>query len=196
VKPDPFSVTCPACGSHDVLHHGCIHRLWREVPIGPKPVVIQMSIPRLECRKCTTIRQVAVGFADERRSYIRAFARYALELSRYMTIRDVARHLNVGWDLIREIKKRYLQKHFSRPKLSKRSQLAIDEISVGKGQKYLTVVLDLTTGAVVFVGDGNPAVVLAAAQAQPGAHPSRGDGHVQGLYPGGPEESAGGQHRL
>ena len=160
VKPDPFSVTCPGCGSHDVLHHGCIHRLWRKVPIGPKPVVIQMSIPRLECRKCTTIRQVAVGFADERRSYTRAFARYALELSRYMTIRDVARHLNVGWDLIKEIQKRYLQKHLSRPKLSKLSQLAIDEISVGKGPKYLTVVLGLTTGVVVFVGDGKGAEAL------------------------------------
>jgi len=31
---------------------------------------------------------------------------------------------------------------------------AIDEISVGKGHRYLTVVLDLASGAVVFVGDG------------------------------------------
>ena len=160
VKPDPFSVICPVCGSHDVVHHGCIHRLWREVPIGPKPVMIQMGIPRVECRKCASIRQVAVGFADERRSYTRAFARYALGLSRYMTIRDIAQHLNVGWDLIQEIQKRYLQKHFSRPKPSTLSQFAIDEISVGKGQKYLTVVLDLTTGAVVFVGDGKGAEAL------------------------------------
>lgn len=160
VKPDAFSVTCPACGSHEVFQHGYIHRLWREVPIGHKPVVIQMGIPRVECRKCATTRQVAVGFADERRSYTRAFARYALELSRYMTILDVARHLNVGWDLIKEIQKSYLQKHFSRPKLSKLSQLAIDEISIGKGPKYLTVVLDLTTGAVVFVGDGKGAEAL------------------------------------
>ena len=35
VKPDPFSVNCPVCGSNDVLQHGSIHRLWREVPIGP-----------------------------------------------------------------------------------------------------------------------------------------------------------------
>ena len=160
VKPDAFSVTCPACGSHEVFQHGYIHRLWREVPIGHKPVVIQMGIPRVECRKCATTRQVAVGFADERRSYTRAFARYALELSRYMTILDVARHLNVGWDLIKEIQKSYLQKHFSRPKLSKLSQLAIDEISIGKGPKYLTVVLDLTTGAVIFVGDGKGAEAL------------------------------------
>jgi transposase len=119
-----------------------------------------MGIPRVECRKCAAHRQIEVGFADERRSYTRAFERYALEFSRYMAIQDVARHLNVGWDLIKDLQKRYLQKHFSRPKLSKLSQLAIDEISVGKGHKYLTVVLDLATGAVVFVGDGNGACAL------------------------------------
>jgi transposase len=147
------------CRSRDILHHGSIYRLWRELPIGPKPVFIQLGIPRIECRECSSIRQVKVGFADERRTYTRAFERYA-QLSRHMTILDVARHLNVGWDLIKDIQKRYLHKRFSRPKLSGLSQIAIDEISIGKGQKYLTVVLDLHTGAVVFVGDGNGAEAL------------------------------------
>jgi len=38
--------------------------------------------------------------------------------------------------------------------------LAIDEIAVGKGHRYLTVVLDLQSGAVVFVGDGKGAEAL------------------------------------
>jgi len=33
-------------------------------------------------------------------------------------------------------------------------QIAIDEIAVGRGHKYLIVVLNLKTGVVVFVGDG------------------------------------------
>ena len=160
VKPDPCSLTCPVCRSRDILYHGSTYRMWREVPIGPRPVFIQMGIPRIECRECSAIRQVKVRFADERRTYTRAFERYALGLSRYITILDVARHLNVGWDLIKDIQKRYLHKRFSRPKLSALSQIAIDEISIGKGQKYLTVVLDLDTGAVVFVGDGNGAEAL------------------------------------
>src|SRR5665213_764648 len=35
--------------------------------------------------------------------------------------------------------------------------LAIDEISIGRGHRYLTVVLDLDSGAVAFVGDGKGA---------------------------------------
>jgi transposase len=106
------------------------------------------------------LRQVKVPFAETRRSYTRAFERYALELLRSMTIRDVARHLGVSWDVIKEIQKRHLQNHFSRPKLKHVRQIAIDEISIGKGHRYLTVVLDLDSGAVLFVGDGKGADAL------------------------------------
>ena len=40
------------------------------------------------------VRQVEISFADPRRSYTKSFERYALELSRRMTISDVAHHLN------------------------------------------------------------------------------------------------------
>ena len=42
------------------------------------------------------------------RRHTKAFARYALELLRRMTIQDVALHLGVGWDMIKEIQKRDL----------------------------------------------------------------------------------------
>jgi len=79
-----------------------------------------------------------------------------------MTILDVARHLGVSWDVIKNIQKRYLKKRFCRPKLKKLKRLAIDEITIGKGHRYLTIVLDLTTGAVVFVGDGKGVEALEA----------------------------------
>jgi transposase len=77
-----------------------------------------------------------------------------------MTIRDVARHLGVGWDLIKEIQKRDLSRRFARPKLKHLKRIAIDEIAIAKGHRYLTVVMDLDSGAVVFVGDGKGADAL------------------------------------
>jgi len=71
-----------------------------------------------------------------------------------MTIQDVADLLGVGWDTIKSIFKCYLFRRFAKPKLGKLKYIAIDEISVKKGQKYLTLVLDLESGAVVFVGEG------------------------------------------
>jgi len=74
-----------------------------------------------------------------------------------MTIKDVAEHLAISWDTVKDIQQKYLKKHFSKPKLSKLKLVAIDEISIGKKPKYLTIVLDLKSGAVVFVGNGKGA---------------------------------------
>ena len=89
------------------------------------------------------MRQVKIPFADPRRSYTSSFERYALELSRRITIRDVARHLGVGWDVIKDIQKRDLSRRSAKPKLKHLRHLALDEIAVAKGHRYLTVVMDL-----------------------------------------------------
>ena len=154
VQQRPHTCRCPRCDSRDVIRHGHETRSFKTVPIGHKPVLIVLPIPRVECRRCRIIRQVALPFADPRRRYTKAFERYALELSRLMTIQDVAQHLGVGWDTIKDIVKRDLQHRFKKPRLGKLKQIAIDEISIGHGHRYLTVVLNLETGAVVFVGDG------------------------------------------
>jgi transposase len=152
---------CPCCGRSDVIAKGHTRRSFRTVGIGAKPVRIVLPVPRILCRSCGIIRQAKVGFADDRVSYTRSFERYALELSRSMTIQDVARHLKISWDVIKDIQKRHLKKHYARPKLGHLTQIAIDEIHIGKGQKYVTLVLDLESGAVVFLGKGRGAESLA-----------------------------------
>jgi transposase len=77
-----------------------------------------------------------------------------------MTIQDVTRHLGVSWGLVKEFLEEDLKRRFSRPKLKHVRKIAIDEISIGKGHRYLTVVLDLDSGMVVFVGDGKGADAL------------------------------------
>jgi transposase len=47
-----------------------------------------------------------------------------------------------------------LHKRFNKLKLKHLKQIAINEISVGKGHRYLTFVMDLKSGAVVHVGEG------------------------------------------
>ncbi len=154
VEQDPDTFRCSNCGSNRVMKSGYVPRRLRSLPIGGKPVFIELPIQRLWCITCGKIRQAKLAFADERRGYTHAFERYALDLSRHMTIKDVAGHLHMGWDTIKEIQKRRLERRFKKPKLKHLKHLAIDEISIGRGHRYLTVVLDLDSGAVVFVGDG------------------------------------------
>ena len=145
---------CSHCGDADVWMQGGVERTFRSLPIGSKPTQIVFKVPRVICFACGQVRQVKLGFAAPKKRYTRAFERYALELSRHMTIQDVAVHLQVSWDTIKDIQARSLERRFGKPKLHKLRQIAIDEIAVGKGHHYLTVVLNLLSGAVVFVGDG------------------------------------------
>jgi transposase len=160
IRQEPETCRCSACGSPQVQFRGQVQRRFRTMPIGSRATFVVLPIPRVECQACGLVRQVAVPFADVRRSYTKAFERYALELGRRMTIRDVAVHLDVSWDLIKDIQKRDLSRRYAKPKLKHLRHIAIDEISIAKGHRYLTVVLDLDSGAVVFVGDGKGADAL------------------------------------
>ncbi|MGE5756913.1 MAG: ISL3 family transposase, partial [Planctomycetaceae bacterium] len=77
-----------------------------------------------------------------------------------MTIKDVAVHLGVGWDVIKDLEKRDLARRYAKPKLKQLRHIPLDEIAIAKGHRYLTIVLDLESGAVVVVGDGRGAQAL------------------------------------
>src|SRR5262245_49769527 len=157
---DPDDCRCWACGSRAVISRGHAQGHFLALPIGRRKTTVVLPVPRVECRACGPVRPVQVPFAEPRRSSTKSFERYVLERSRRRTIRDVAHHLDVGWDLVKDIPKRDLKRRSAQPKLQHLRALAIDAIAVARGHRYLTVVLDLESGAVVFVGDGQGADAL------------------------------------
>ncbi len=160
VQPKAKMLRCPSCKSKNVLRRGESERWLRTVPIGFKPVWLVVNVPRVECRKCGCVRRIDIKIANKRRWYTKAFERFVLFLVKTMTMLDAANLLGIGWDSVKDIFKRNLQRKYSNPKLSKLRYFAIDEISVRKGHKYLTLVMDLKSGAVIFVGDGKGANAL------------------------------------
>jgi transposase len=148
------SLRCPCCGSAKVHVNEKFVRQWRSVPVGSKPVFIEMNVPKVECQSCGIRRRVEITFADPKRRHTRSFERYVVELLAFMTPIDVARHLGISWDLANDIQKRRLQRRYAKPKLKHLRRIAIDEIHLGKLHRFITLVLDLESGAVVFVGKG------------------------------------------
>ncbi len=160
IRQPRHRLRCPSCRSNVVWSQGSVSRTFRTLPIGRKSVQIRFDIPRVLCSSCRQTRQVELAFADPRRTYTRAFERYVLDLSQHTTIQAAAEHLQVSWDIVKDIQARNLQRRFGRPRLGNLKQIAIDEIAVGKGHRYVTLVLDLLSGAVVFVGDGKGVAAL------------------------------------
>lgn len=83
-----------------------------------------------------------------------------MALLSYGTIKDVAAHTGLAWHTVKEIEKSHLQKHYAKPRLKDVKYLAIDEFAVHKGHKYMTVVMDLETRQVLYVGKGKKASSL------------------------------------
>lgn len=154
VDPKPKIIRCPDCESFNIIRRGCFERRLRTIPIGFKPVWLLVRVPRVECRDCGCLRRINLRIVDQRRSYTKGFARLVLGLARMMPLKDIAILLGVGWDLVKDIFKSWLKRRFDRPKLSNLEYISIDEISVRRGHTYVTLVLDIKTGAVVFVGEG------------------------------------------
>lgn len=160
IDQDRRSWRCSACGSRDVRPKGRRPREFHGVPIGKRPVTIRFAVPRVKCLKCGKIRQVTIGFAAPKQRYTNAFRDYVLCLSQCMTILDLSLHLDVSWGTIKEILKEDLNRRVGKPKLGMLRRIAIDEIAVRKGHHYLTLVLDLESQRVVFVGKGKGADAL------------------------------------
>ncbi|KAA6315788.1 hypothetical protein EZS27_033805 [termite gut metagenome] len=80
-----------------------------------------------------------------------------VELSRIGTLKDVASFLHISWDTVKGIQKRYLKRHYSNPDISNVKCIGIDEFAVAKGHIYKTIVGDLDTGRVIYIGQGKGA---------------------------------------
>lgn len=115
VERKPFSLRCPCCKGLDIIRHGALPRWFNSVPLGGRPSYIVTYVTRVECKQCSIIRQADIGFADKRVTYTKALERYALGLARYMTIKDVAIHLGISWDIVKGMQKRYLKKRYKNP---------------------------------------------------------------------------------
>ena len=79
---------CSHCRSDEVWAQGGVERNFRGLPIGKQPTFINFKVPRVLCFNCGKVRQVKIAFAAPKKHYTRAFERYALDLSRLMTIQD------------------------------------------------------------------------------------------------------------
>jgi len=91
------------------------------------------------------------------RRYTRSFALTVLDLLQFATIKAVADYLHVGWDMIKEIHKLKLTNIYKKQHLKSLTHLGIDEFSIQKGHRYMTVFVDLQTGRIIHAVEGRSA---------------------------------------
>ena len=146
----------PKCGKCNLVKNGYRIRDFVGLPIGGKKVIVRMKVQRYKCmnEECDYDQQENIPFATGSRSYTHRFAKYVVDLLRGMTLQDVANHLNISWNSVKEIHSTYLLRHYCPPSLKGVKNIGIDEFAVRKGHIYKTIVVDLDSGRILYVGDG------------------------------------------
>ena len=71
-----------------------------------------------------------------------------------MSLQDVARWAHLGWDTVKSIVKADLTRRFVNVALHEVRRIGVDENYLGKKAKYVTLVVDLDSGRVLWVGKG------------------------------------------
>lgn len=153
---------CSFCRYFKVIQKGYRRRVLRTLPIGRRPVFLVIKMRRFYCQRCRRTRYEDLVLAERKKHYTRVMETYVMDLCARMTIRDVSEHTRLHWATVKAIDQKRLKRNLPKGKdLRTLRYLGIDEVSVKRGHRYMTTVVDLETGRVVYVGQGRRVESLA-----------------------------------
>ena len=161
------SFQCPFCDSRDVSAYPQNVRIVRGVPIGRTACLLHVTVHKLYCPDCGRTSYERLGFLPGPKSRMtRQLERTLLELRPHLSIKALSEYFGVPWQAIKDAEKSALGRKYARVSLKDVRALGIDEIYVFRTakshEKYVTVVRDLDTGAVLEVARGKGADALKA----------------------------------
>jgi transposase len=146
---------CPVCRRRCARYdRGEGRRRWRALDLGATMAYVEAEAPRVECRRHGVI-VAAVPWARHDSPFTRAFDDQAAWLAVNTSASAVAQLMRTTWRAVGAICRRVSDEaRDRRDLLADLRRLGFDEISVRRGQSYLTVVVDHHTGRLVWAAPG------------------------------------------
>jgi transposase len=147
-------LTCPHC-RHRMSPNKSIHRSVYDLPIGTALCVkIDIETMQGQCPRCGHSKTFLPNEVEEKATATRRLKKFASALCRFMTAKEVANILPFSDDTLRRWDKEILEQQFGNVDLSNVTQILMDEKSIGKCHKYITLVLDEATGELLYLEKG------------------------------------------
>jgi transposase len=149
-----FTPHCSHCGSVTPLTHAHTKRSIRDLNLTDKSVWLNVSYRKVYCPVCNRVRVEQQEFVEPYARVTKRLARYIHDLCKMATIKEVAEHMGLDWKTVKNIDKAFLEEEFGDTDYAGLRTLAVDELAIHKGHRYVTVVLDYETGRIVWIGKG------------------------------------------
>lgn len=152
---------CPICGKKCPGYDKIGIRRWRTLDFGSTETYIEAESVRVNCPKHGVI-VARVPWARHNSNFTRDFEQAVTWFALHATITDVSEYFRIKWDTVEAITKRVGQDlEILKPnKFDNLEEIGIDETSYKKGHKYMTVVVNHKTGALIWAKKGHGKEVL------------------------------------
>ena len=149
---------CGQTGRHLQIHDRRVKR-WRHLDLGSTRCVIESELRLLRCPDCG-VHLEAVPWARAGAHHTRDFEDVVAWLAQQMAKTPIAGLLRIGWDTVGRIVERVVADHIDQRRLDGLVTIGCDEISYRRGQRYLTSIVDHSSGAIVWCSPGRNAQTL------------------------------------
>lgn len=139
------------CPGYDL---GAGRRRWRTLDVGTMLAYLEADAPRVRC-KLHGVLVAAVPWARHDAAFTRRFEDQAAWLAVQTSKTAVAELMRVAWRTVGWICERVSEEAIrGRDLMAGLARIGLEEISIRKGQRYLTVVVDHDTGWLVWAHPG------------------------------------------
>lgn len=139
------------CPGYDL---GDGRRRWRALDLGTTFCYLEADAPRVECKRHGVV-VAAVPWARHDAGFTRSFEDQAAWLAVNTSKSAICSLMRIAWRTVGRVCERVTaEAKRGRDLFADLERLGFDEISVRKGQKYLTVVVDHHTGRLVWAHPG------------------------------------------
>ena len=144
---------CSRCGEIVGEVHDVTPRRVRDLPIAEFDTWLIVPRARVQCPRCgPTVEDVP--WLDRYQRMTKRLAEKIAALATVLPIKHVAAWFGVSWDTVRQIDQRALERRVGPIDLRGVRRIAIDEFALHKGHVYATLVVDVDTKRVLWVGRG------------------------------------------
>ena len=154
-------LVCPECGWSTQARHNWQPgtSTWRALDLGAWAVIVRAHLRRLDCPEHGVIVE-AVPFARHHVGFTRDFEALVAWLATKTDATAVTRLCRIAWPTVGAIVARVTADEIDPARLEHLYEIGVDEISYKKHHNYLTVVVNHTTGDVVWTDEGKDTAAL------------------------------------
>ena len=145
------SLSCPECSCDCPQADQAPQRQWRHLDMMQFETVLRARIPRSNCGQCG-IKTIQIPWSGKHSRFTLMFEAFAIEvLQAVSSVDHGAKLLRVSWDTAHKIMGRAVQRGIAARQDVPIKYVGIDEKSFGKGQDYVSTMVDLEGSRVLEV---------------------------------------------